>query len=61
MHYKSDAFAIDESVPKIKAIKAPFEIIIKENLSEIDILEIRKLYYCKAGFSINFTNSVLKF
>ena len=54
MHYESDAFAIDRSLPSIKAIKAPFEIKIKENLSEIDILKIRKLYYCKTGISIYF-------
>ena len=49
MHYHSYAFAINQSLPTMKALKAPFEIKINENLSDIDIQEIRTLYSCKPG------------
>ena len=58
MHYHSFAHAINESLPTIRAIKAPFEIEINENLSNIDVEEIRTLYNCKQGIliRINFIN-----
>ena len=49
MHYHSYAHAINNSTMTIRASKAPFEIKINENLSDIDVKEIRKLYNCKPG------------
>ena len=49
MHYHYNAHAINKSSITIKAIKFPFEIKINENLSDIDVFEIRKLYNCKPG------------
>jgi len=51
MHYHSFAHAINESLPTIRANKVPFEIEINENLSHIDVEEIRTLYNCKPGTS----------
>ena len=49
MHYHSFAHTMKNSTKTIRAIKAPFEIGINENLSEIDVQEIRTLYNCKPG------------
>ena len=51
MHYHSFAHAKNKSLETIRAIKAPFEIEINENLSYIDVEEIRTLYNCKPGIS----------
>ena len=51
MHYHSFAHAINESLPTIRAIKGPFDLEINENLSDIDVQEIRTLYNCKPGIS----------
>ena len=47
MHYHFNAHAINTSSRTITAKKAPFEIKINENLSDIDIQEIRKAYKCQ--------------
>ena len=52
MHYHSFAHAINNSSTTITAIKAPFKIEINENLSDIDVEEIRTLYNCKPGIFI---------
>ena len=52
MHYHYTAHSINISSTTIKAIKAPFEIIINQNLSDLDVKEIRTLYNCKQGNSI---------
>ena len=49
MHYHSSAHTINNSSTAIRAIKAPFEIGINQDLSEIDVKEIRTLYNCKPG------------
>ena len=49
MHYHSYAHTRNNSSTTIRAKKAPFEIVLNQNLSEIDVQEIRKLYNCKAG------------
>ena len=52
MHYDSYAHAEDNSSHTIKALKSSSAFIeINEILSDIDILEIRKLYNCKPGIS----------
>ena len=51
MHYHSCAHAINKSLPTIRAIKGPFDLEINENLSDIDVQEIRTLYNCKPGIS----------
>ena len=51
MHYHSFAHAKNKSLETIRAIKAPFEIEINENLSYMDVKEIRTLYNCKPGIS----------
>jgi hypothetical protein len=53
MHYDSYAHALNSSLVTIEAIKAPFEIKKNKILSDIDVLEIRKLYNCKPGI-LNF-------
>ena len=49
MHYHSHAHALNNELVTIRAIKPPFEIKMNEDLSVIDVEEIRKLYNCKAG------------
>ena len=51
MHYHFNAHAINKSFPTIRAIKAPFDIEINENLSDFDVEEIRILYNFKPGIS----------
>ena len=51
MHYHFNAHAINNSSHTIRAIKAQFDIEINENLSDIDVQEIRTLYNCKPGIS----------
>ena len=52
MHYHFNAHAINKSFPTIRAIKVPFQIEINENLSDIDVEELRTLYNCKPGILI---------
>ena len=51
MHFHSKAYAKNNISDTIKAIKVPFEIQMNENLTEIDVQEIRKLYNCIPGTS----------
>ena len=51
MHYHSYAHTKNNSLKTITAIKAPFEIKINENLSDIDVQEIRTLYNCRPGIT----------
>ena len=51
MHYHSYAHALNKSLHTIRALKAPFEIEINENLSETDVRKIRLLYNCQPGIS----------
>ena len=51
MHYHFNAHALNKSIPTIIAIRAPFDIETNENLSDIDVQEIRTLYNCKPGIS----------
>jgi hypothetical protein len=50
MHYEDSAFSID---PNLKSIKVKENKVGKIkpsiNLSETDVIEIRKLYNCKSG------------
>ena len=50
MHYPVyNDHAKDQQRETMRAIRPPFEIEPSELLSDIDILEIRKLYNCKLG------------
>ena len=52
MHYHYSAHAKNNSLVTIRAIKTPFGIGINQNLSELDVQEIRTLYNCKSGILI---------
>jgi hypothetical protein len=48
MHYADGSFGIDENQPTMRALKPPGFINPGEQLTQIDIDEIRKMYNCKA-------------
>ena len=49
MHFEPilEEHSVNKSLPVISALREPFSIKPSEILSEIDVLEIRKLYNCK--------------